>query len=51
MIASARRVGGNRPGEDALAQSPLEQLLTVVALYTALGGGWKRSDEAWTATQ
>ena len=25
------------------------QLLTVVALYKALGGGWKLTDDAWTA--
>ena len=37
------------PAEDALAQSQRDQLLTVVALYKALGGGWKLSDDAWTA--
>ena len=37
------------PAEDALAQSQRDQLLTVVALYKALGGGWKLTDDAWTA--
>ena len=27
------------------------QLLTVVALYKALGGGWKLTDEAWTGVR
>jgi multidrug efflux system outer membrane protein len=37
------------PAEDALAQSQRDQLLTVVALYKALGGGWSLTDDAWTA--
>jgi multidrug efflux system outer membrane protein len=37
------------PAEDGLAQSQRDQLLTVVALYKALGGGWKLTDDAWTA--
>jgi outer membrane protein TolC len=35
------------PAEDQLAQSQRDQLLTVVTLYKALGGGWKLSDDAW----
>ena len=37
------------PAEDALAQSQRDQLLTVVDLYKALGGGWNLADDAWTA--
>jgi multidrug efflux system outer membrane protein len=37
------------PAEDALAQAQRDQLLAVVNLYRALGGGWRLSDEAWTA--
>ena len=37
------------PAEDALAQSQRDQLLTVVALYKALGGGWNVADDSWTA--
>ena len=36
------------PAEVALAQIQLDQLLTVVNLYRALGGGWQLSDEQWT---
>ncbi len=36
------------PAEDALAQSQRDQLLVVVALYKALGGGWNLSDTQWT---
>jgi len=36
------------PAEDNLAQSQRDQLLTVVGLYKALGGGWKVPDDAWT---
>jgi len=39
------------PAEDQLAQSQRDQLLAVVGLYKALGGGWKLSDDAWTARQ
>ena len=39
------------PAEEALAQSQRDQLLTVVALYKTLGGGWKVPDDAGTATQ
>jgi multidrug efflux system outer membrane protein len=39
------------PAEDALAQSQRDQLLTVVALYKALGGGWNLPDDAWTEVQ
>ncbi len=39
------------PAEDALAQSQRDQLLTVVTLYKALGGGWNLADDAWMARQ
>ena len=39
------------PAEDALAQSQRDQLVTVVDLYKALGGGWNFADDAWTATR
>ena len=37
------------PAQDELAQSQRDQLLAVVALYKALGGGWNLADDAWTA--
>lgn len=39
------------PAEDALAQTQRDQLLAVVDLYKALGGGWNLSDEQWTASR
>jgi outer membrane protein, multidrug efflux system len=36
------------PAEDALAQTQRDQLLVVVSLYKALGGGWSLSDTQWT---
>jgi len=36
------------PAEDALAQTQRDQLLAVVDLYKALGGGWSLSDIQWT---
>jgi outer membrane protein, multidrug efflux system len=36
------------PAEDALAQTQRDQLLAVVDLYKALGGGWNLSDAQWT---
>jgi multidrug efflux system outer membrane protein len=36
------------PAEDALAQTQRDQLLVVVDLYKALGGGWKLSDVEWS---
>lgn len=36
------------PAEDALAQTQRDQLLVVVNLYKALGGGWNLSDSQWT---
>ncbi len=36
------------PAEDALAQAQRDQLLVVVSLYKALGGGWKLTDAQWT---
>ena len=36
------------PAEDALAQTQRDQLLVVVSLYKALGGGWNLSDAQWT---
>ena len=35
------------PSEDALAQTQRDQLLAVVNLYKALGGGWNLKDEEW----
>jgi multidrug efflux system outer membrane protein len=36
------------PAEITLAQIQLDQLLTVVTLYRALGGGWQLTDAEWT---
>ena len=36
------------PAENALAQGQRNQLLAVVDLYRALGGGWKIPDADWT---
>jgi len=36
------------PSENALAQTERDQLLAVVNLYKALGGGWNLKDEEWT---
>ena len=36
------------PAEDALAQTQRDQLLVVVNLYKALGGGWNLGDSRWT---
>jgi multidrug efflux system outer membrane protein len=38
------------PAEDALAQAQRDQLLAVVDLYKALGGGWNLSDTQWVPT-
>lgn len=35
------------PAQDALAQTQRDQLLAVVALYKALGGGWNLSNAQW----
>jgi multidrug efflux system outer membrane protein len=35
------------PAENALAQTELEQLVVIVQLYRALGGGWKLADAEW----
>jgi outer membrane protein, multidrug efflux system len=35
------------PAQDALAQTQRDQLLAVVNLYKALGGGWNLSDVQW----
>jgi multidrug efflux system outer membrane protein len=35
------------PSEDALAQTQRDQLVAVVNLYKALGGGWNLKDEEW----
>jgi outer membrane protein, multidrug efflux system len=37
------------PSEDALAQTQRDQLVAVVSLYKALGGGWNLKDAEWTA--
>lgn len=39
------------PAQDALAQNQRDQLIAVVNLYTALGGGWKAPPEQWAARQ
>ncbi len=36
------------PAQDALAQTQRDQLLAVVNLYKALGGGWDLRDTQWT---
>ena len=38
------------PAEIALAQIQLDQLVTVITLYRALGGGWQLTDAQWTQT-
>ena len=35
------------PSEDALAQTQRDQLIAVVSLYKALGGGWNLKDDQW----
>jgi multidrug efflux system outer membrane protein len=39
------------PSEDLLAQTQRDQLVAVVNLYKALGGGWNLKDEAWAKPQ
>lgn len=39
------------PAENSLAQTQLDQLVTIVDLYRALGGGWKLADAEWTPAQ
>ena len=36
------------PAEDALAQTQRDELLAVVNLYKALGGGWSLTPEQWS---
>ena len=36
------------PSENALAQTQRDQLVAVVSLYKALGGGWNLKDEEWS---
>jgi multidrug efflux system outer membrane protein len=36
------------PSEDALAQTQRDQLVAVVSLYKALGGGWNLKGDEWT---
>ena len=36
------------PSEDQLAQTQRDQLVAVVSLYKALGGGWKLKDSEWS---
>jgi multidrug efflux system outer membrane protein len=38
------------PAENALAQTELNQLLTIVQLYKALGGGWQSLDHEWNSS-
>jgi multidrug efflux system outer membrane protein len=35
------------PAQNALALTTLNERLTIVSLYQALGGGWNLADEAW----
>ena len=39
------------PAEEALAQTQRDQLIAVVNLYKALGGGWKLTDDQWSQPQ
>jgi len=39
------------PTEDALAQTQRDQLLAVVSLYKALGGGWNLKNSEWLRPQ
>lgn len=39
------------PAEDALAQTQRDQLIAVVNLYKALGGGWNLTDDQWSTPQ
>ena len=39
------------PSENALAQTQRDQLLAVVNLYKALGGGWNLKDDQWNHPQ
>jgi multidrug efflux system outer membrane protein len=39
------------PAQDALAQTQRDQLLAVVNLYKALGGGWNLSNREWIRLQ
>lgn len=39
------------PAEEALAQTQRDQLIAVVNLYKALGGGWKLTDDEWSKPQ
>jgi len=36
------------PSENALAQTQRDQLIAVVSLYKALGGGWNLKDDEWS---
>jgi multidrug efflux system outer membrane protein len=36
------------PAQDALAQTQRDQLLAVVDLYKALGGGWQLTPDQWS---
>jgi multidrug efflux system outer membrane protein len=39
------------PSENALAQTQRDQLIAVVSLYKALGGGWNLKDDQWAQPQ
>ena len=39
------------PAEAALAQTRRDELISIVQLYKALGGGWNLSDAAWLAAK
>jgi hypothetical protein len=42
------RCSDGSPQTSPQGRSASDELLTVVALYKAVGGGWKLTDEAWT---
>lgn len=35
------------PAENPLAQTQLNQLLAIIQLYCALGGGWNLANDQW----
>jgi hypothetical protein len=45
------RCSDGSPQTSHQGRSASDELLTVLALYKALGGGWKLTDEAWTGVQ
>jgi len=45
------RCSDGSPQTSHQGRSPSDELLAVVGLYMALGGGWKLTDEAWTGVR